>query len=192
MSGTASRAPLSAASARAPFPYTASHVANYFLGQAKRERRDLSHLKLQKLVYIAYGWCWEILGRPLFSDPIEAWRYGPVVPDLYHEFKHCGWQPIRRRSAHYDFEAREFIIPEVQLDGRVAGVLHKVWEAHKPLSAEQLRNMTRGPGTPWSDTYEPDKNHRIGDEQIREHFAEKHKRYKKYADSALRRAPHPG
>ena len=53
-------------SEQAPFPYTASHVANYFLGRAKKERRKITHLKLQKLVYIAYGWCWEILGRQLF------------------------------------------------------------------------------------------------------------------------------
>lgn len=169
------------ASERGPFPYTASHVANYFLAQAKKERRNLSHLKLQKLVYIAYGWCWEILGRRLFKDRIEAWRYGPVVPDLYHEFKHCGWQPIRQWSAHYDFDNREFIIPEIQLDGRVAGVLHKVWEAYKPFSARQLRNMTHSDGTPWSETYEPDKNLKIGDEKIKRHFAEKHKRYREYA-----------
>ena len=171
----------SVAAERTPFPYTASHVANYFLRQSRKERRNLSHLKLQKLVYIAYGWCWEILGRPLFRDRIEAWRYGPVVPDLYHEFKHCGGQPIRQWSAHYDFESREFIIREVQPDGRVAGVLHKVWEAYKPFSAEQLRNMTHSPGTPWKETYKPGKNRRIPDELIRKHFAEKHKQYKEYA-----------
>ena len=31
-----------------------------------------------------------LLERPLFEDDkIEAWKYGPVVPSIYHEFKEC-------------------------------------------------------------------------------------------------------
>ena len=164
-----------------PFPYTASHVANYFLRQGKKERREITHIKLQKLVYVAYGWCWEILSRPLFHDRIEAWKYGPVVPNLYHEFKHCGWMPIRQWSAHYDFETRHFLIPEVQSDGRVAGVLHQVWEAYKTFSGRQLSDMTHRRDTPWFDTYKLGENSRIQDGLIRDHFAERHRQYKEYA-----------
>lgn len=166
---------------QASFPYTASHVANYFLGRAKAERRKITHLKLQKLVYVAYGWCWEFLGGQLFRDRIEAWKYGPVVPNLYHEFKHCGWMPIRQWSAHYDFDERQFLIREVQPDGQVARVLHQVWEAYKEFSGRQLRDMTHSPGTPWDETYEPDRNLPVPDDLIRQHFAEKHRLYKEHA-----------
>ena len=181
------RKPVLAATKQASVPYTASHVANYFLRRAKAERRRITHLQLQKLVYIAYGWCWEILGHQLFRDRIEAWKYGPVIPNLYHEFKHCGWKPIRQWSAHYDFDERHFLIMEVQPDGRVAGVLHRVWEAYKEFSGRQLRDMTHNPGTPWCQTYKSGRDIPtpddliIPDDLIRQHFAQKHRRYKEIA-----------
>ena len=40
-------------------------------------------MKLQKLLYYAQGWHLAITGQPLFTDSIEAWRDGPVVPVVY-------------------------------------------------------------------------------------------------------------
>ena len=31
-----------------------------------------------------------ITGKKLFDDPICAWKHGPVVPDVYHEYKNFG------------------------------------------------------------------------------------------------------
>jgi len=47
----------------------------------------MSTWKLQKLVYYCQAWhlVWE--DRPLFSDRIEAWANGPVVPALYSEHR---------------------------------------------------------------------------------------------------------
>lgn len=32
--------------------------------------------------------------EPCFSDEIEAWDSGPVVPAVYHKFKHFGGSDI--------------------------------------------------------------------------------------------------
>ncbi|HEU4557729.1 MAG TPA: type II toxin-antitoxin system antitoxin SocA domain-containing protein [Longimicrobium sp.] len=47
----------------------------------------MSAMKLQKLVYYSQAWSlvWE--DRPLFSERIEAWAHGPVVPELYREHR---------------------------------------------------------------------------------------------------------
>ena len=49
---------------------------------------SMTAMKLEKLVY--YCQCWHLAraGQALFSDPIEAWKQGPVVPALYQ--KHRG------------------------------------------------------------------------------------------------------
>jgi uncharacterized phage-associated protein len=54
-------------------------VAKYIL----HEQGSMSTWKLQKLVYYSQAWhlVWE--EEPLFSEPIEAWADGPVVPDLF-------------------------------------------------------------------------------------------------------------
>ncbi len=40
-------------------------------------------MKLQKLTYYAQAWHLAWAGRPLFSDRIEAWANGPVIPSLF-------------------------------------------------------------------------------------------------------------
>ena len=44
--------------------------------------KKITNLKLQKLVYYSQAWFLGIYQKPLFSDKIEAWVHGPVVPAL--------------------------------------------------------------------------------------------------------------
>ena len=72
-----------------PIHYNAQDIANYFLWKAQNEDQELlSNMKLQKLMYYAQGLHYALHGIPLFDDKIEAWTYGPVVPYLYHYYKH--------------------------------------------------------------------------------------------------------
>lgn len=47
----------------------------------------LTTTKLQKLIYYSQAWHLVWTETPLFSDKIEAWRNGPVIPTLYHAYK---------------------------------------------------------------------------------------------------------
>lgn len=70
---------------------SAHDVAAYILERAG----PMTAMKLQKLVYYSQAWhlVWE--EEPLFSERIEAWANGPVVPELYHfhrgRFKLDSW-----------------------------------------------------------------------------------------------------
>ena len=67
---------------------TAKNVAEYFLKLSNPEYGDyMSNLRLQKLVYYAQGFHLATYDMPLFCEPIVAWNYGPVVENLYHEYK---------------------------------------------------------------------------------------------------------
>lgn len=45
---------------------------------------SVDHLKLQKLVYMSFGfYAGKNEGKYLFPNAIQAWQYGPVIPDLY-------------------------------------------------------------------------------------------------------------
>jgi uncharacterized phage-associated protein len=52
-----------------------------------RAHPGLGGMKLQKLVYYAQAWSVVWDGAPLFSERLEAWREGPVSPDLFRELK---------------------------------------------------------------------------------------------------------
>ena len=73
---------------------TAADVAQYFLHRAQQDGDFVSNLKMQKLVYYAYCWTLVKHGRRLFSEPIEAWPSGPVVPSLFRQLSRYGTLPI--------------------------------------------------------------------------------------------------
>jgi uncharacterized phage-associated protein len=157
-------------------PFSAAAVANEFLHLAHRDGKRISPLKMQKLVYFAHGWYLAITGRPLLAEPIQAWKYGPVIPSLYREFKEFGDSPIQfpalafrqgkgMTTARLDDEGDP---QEVELPRRV---IQRVWQQYGKFSASQLSSFTHNEGSPWDTT--PDKDELgtvIPDEKIRDYF----------------------
>lgn len=58
-------------------------VACYIL----KKHGSMTAMKLQKLVYYCQAWSLVWDEEPLFSETVEAWANGPVVPDLYEKHK---------------------------------------------------------------------------------------------------------
>lgn len=65
---------------------TVFDVAKYIL-----QRGEMTAMKLQKLVYYSQAWSLVWDEKPLFSEKIQAWANGPVVPNLYaaHRGAYC-------------------------------------------------------------------------------------------------------
>ena len=62
-------------------------VANQFIQLGIADGRPVDPMKLQKLVYIAEGWSLVKRHETFLRENVEAWPYGPVVPQLYTAFK---------------------------------------------------------------------------------------------------------
>lgn len=139
-------------------PYDPRAVANYFLDRAEAEGKHLDLQKLLKLLYIAHGWHLAIAGEALLSRAVEAWEYGPVVPEVYDEFLRFGDRVIRDRAAFPDFET-DYLHPYALEDyaysdeelAETRTILDRVWESHKNFTGRQLSTMTRQPGSPWAE-----------------------------------------
>ena len=163
----------------------AQQVANYFLDMSHEEDWPISQLKLLKLVYIGYGWVAAVLERKLFEEEIEAWKHGPVVPSLYHEFKWWGSAPIEGHSMEVDLDdpdKRE--IPRIPKDETdVQNMLSLVWGIYKRYSAWSLVKRTHEENTPWSETWERGQCKPIPYERIKTHFQRK---IEEYLDAAER------
>ncbi|MDQ6665177.1 MAG: DUF4065 domain-containing protein, partial [Acidobacteriota bacterium] len=78
--------------------YDALAVANYFLDCARKDGRELDPMGIQKLVFFAHGWHLALVGSPLIEQRVEAWEYGPVIPDIYHAFKEFGAGAIKSHA----------------------------------------------------------------------------------------------
>jgi len=118
---------------------TCFDVANYFLSLVDEDTGDsISNLKLQKLVYYAQGFHLAIFDAPLFSEGIEAWILGPVIPKLYDKYKVYGSGPIPKPE---DIDFSVYESTEVEF-------LNDVWNGYGQYSAWRLSELTHAE-PPW-------------------------------------------
>lgn len=122
---------------------TAKDVANVFLKLSQPEVGDvITNLKIQKLVYYAQGFHLALYGKTFFNEDIVNWEHGPVVVDLYHDFKSFGQNPI---------PIPEEDIPEDLFSSEQMELLEEISQVYGQFSAWKLRNMTHEE-RPWKET----------------------------------------
>lgn len=142
--------------------HSANAVANKFLEIAKQRGDTLTPMQVIKLVYIAHGWMLGLYGRALIHDPIEAWKYGPVIPNLYHELKEFRSGPIPNRIKAKDEE----------FDGREMDLITQVYNVYAKKSGITLSKLTHQADSPWSIVWERmGQSSHIPDDLIEYHFS---------------------
>lgn len=127
----------------------AAIIANYLIYIMAAAFDDVTNRKLNLFLYYAQGHYLSKYGTPLFSDPIEAWDCGPVVPAVYSAYKSCGSRPIK----DYDLSVVSAVTPQV------SDILFGVARNYGKYSGSALRNMTRVIGSPWDQVYHKGQEH---------------------------------
>ena len=118
-------------------------VANILIGEARKNGKAITPLQLIKMAYIAHGIHLGLGFGRLFEEEIQAWRYGPVIPDLYQAVKQYGRGSITA--------AIPYTGPD--LDERRIQLLEKVYEAYGKYTGLFLTCLTHQDGTPWKQVY---------------------------------------
>lgn len=120
-------------------------VADFFLLQLDQTSGDtISNLKLQKLCYYAQAWFCAVNKSQLFSDKIEAWAHGPVVPSLYNRFRKCGLGTIPTGSIVTQ--------PLTDLHKTHIDFLEEIWSKYSHFSGTELELLTHSE-SPWIQAY---------------------------------------
>ncbi len=148
--------------------YLPAHIANFFLWKAEEEGvEDMTPMKLIKLVYFSYAWYLAIFNKKIFDEKIEAWRYGPVIPSIYHEFKRFGNSPIKQFAINFEPETGETSYPIIdQNDTEILQVAQTIWNFYKDKSGDQLSQITHQEHSPWHCSYLQGENNPISDDKI--------------------------
>ena len=145
-------------------------VANYIIDLASKDSTEIRQLLLMKLVYIAHGFSLAITGQSLLNsnyDRVEAWKYGPVIPSVYHSFKQYKNLPITEKTviAKWNSEQTDFdyCTPTLE-DSQARKIVDMVWKRYGGWTGPELVNLTHQKGTPWSICYQENRNIEIPDE----------------------------
>ena len=125
--------------------YSSITIANHFLRESwKAGTRDITPMKLLKLVYIAHGWFLGDTGNRLIYDPVCAWPYGPVIPNLYFRINHYRGYPITSEiTSEIGFSN------EPELCDSVIKFLDIILKHYNQYSAFELSALTHQKDTPW-------------------------------------------
>lgn len=118
-------------------------IANRFIEIAGERGNTLTPMQLLKLVYIAHGWMLGLYGVPLIRNHIQAWKFGPVIPDLYHAVKRYKDGPV----------VEKILVPDEQLVAAEKDLIQQVYDIYGDISGVGLSNLTHQKGTPWHRVY---------------------------------------
>ena len=136
-------------------------IARYVLTLVDVDKGDIiSNLKLQKILYYIQGYHLAYFNKPLFKDSIEAWKYGPVVVNVYREYK--GYDREQLPTDNYNFNISN-------LSQEQKNLIINVFNIYNNFSASKLVEMTHDE-LPWKEAYNPSISKEISIDTMKKYF----------------------
>ena len=123
-------------------------IANYFVLKSINTGKELSPIKVLKLVYLSHGWYLGLNGKPLISEAVQAWQYGPVVQEVYYSFKNYGSDQITS-FARLSLSTVPLPNEKEEKDKELIQFLDKIWEIYGDWTGLVLSTLTHEPNSPW-------------------------------------------
>ena len=120
--------------------YTAITLAKYIVTKCVNDNVPISNLQLQKILYYIQKY-YLSNGGLAFSDEIEAWQFGPVVPDVYYRFCVFGAMPI---TSTYN---------NVEIAPIDASIIDRIVEEKRMLNPWDMVRETHAKHGAWHKTY---------------------------------------
>lgn len=155
--------------------YNAIDISRYIINYSDTMDYSISNLKLQKLLYFVQSYFIVTFNRKCFSDVIEAWDFGVVVPNVYREFKMYGCGEIPRIKFYYVFDENVlWNIRKKEYDDKIIKRrdkkhINKIVDLFADYTATDLLELTCNQ-SPWKNAYERNKHNEISIESIKEFF----------------------
>ena len=150
-------------------------VANYFIDLTQRDKVPIHLLGLVKRVYIAHGLALAYRHRGLIDprfDKVEAWKYGPVIPSVYHSFKQNRNNAITEKVSNLVWDEHgepQWETPQLT-DKEDKEIVEAVWKRYIKYSDSELVTLLHRKGTPWYLCYAEGCNVPIPDEVIASYY----------------------
>lgn len=155
--------------------YAAMDIARYVINYCIDIGNPISNLKLQKILYYIQAAFLVEKEKACFDEEIVNWRHGPVIEDVYHEYKVFSDNDICERQNEFiefifnnDFSVDQNIrrFDEIKIDILDENLIQKVIDALIDFDAWELVRRTHEE-EPWELTSNGDV---ISKELIKSYF----------------------
>lgn len=150
-------------------------VANFILDVADDAGTSATNLVLNKVAYFLHGAYLARYGRPLIDARIEAWEYGPVIREIYHEFKSFRDRPITSRALRINRQTGEKEVCDYSFMEDEVGFLTPILLSYLKLRPGYLVDLSHVYDGPWSEVWfhegRVNPGMEISNQRIRDFFA---------------------
>ena len=142
--------------------YPVLELAKYIVSKCIKDRCQISNLQLQKILYYIQREFLQMFGNPAFPESIEAWPFGPVVPEVYYYF--CGSGAMRIGLCDEPTEEIQSMPEEYRR------IIDSIVESKRNLNPWDMVSETHKMGGAWDSVYRGGYGNRstISIRQIRE------------------------
>ncbi len=145
-------------------------IANYFIGLSDN---GLTLMQLLKLSYISHGFTLALLDKPLADEYAEAWKFGPVFPSIYHEFKYekPGLIKNKAQKANMVNNTLEDVSSHFDEDEKI--IMDFTHKEFGNLDGWELSAITHAEDAPWYKAWEAGKHIRgfsISNDEIKKYY----------------------
>ena len=129
--------------------YSAKEIGKYIINKCTIDEEYISNLQLQKILFYIQEYYIKTKKEPIFTDEIQAWQFGPVVPEVYYEYCGYGAMPIYNEY-------------KTQIDEEEKRIIDPIIETKRAMKPWQLVEETHKKDGAWDRVY----NHGIGNKQV--------------------------
>jgi uncharacterized phage-associated protein len=150
---------------------------NYIIQYLNEKQIDVTNLKLQKLLYFAYGIHLAHFNKRLFESEIQAWPFGPVIPDVYFEFKDRGRNNIDLKSKAYLMQQDYTFVSPTLSEEEKKETLNLACDIYGDKSASALVEISHQQGGAWEKYFKKGTGAKIEDKAIKTEFESIVKQY---------------
>ena len=145
-------------------------IANYLIDLSQD---GLTLMQLLKLSYISHGFTLALLNKPLADEYAEAWKFGPVFPSIYHEFKYEKPGPIKEQAKRANMmnNRLEDFVSNFDKDEKI--IIEFTHKKYGKLDGWELSAITHAKDTPWHKAWKQGQHIRgfsISNEEIKKHY----------------------
>lgn len=156
------------------YTYPVRDVSHYIIVYSNERDYGVSNLKLQKLLYFVQAFFLINDFPPCFDEKIEAWDFGPVVPEVYREYKRYGGMDIPTIDYYVKFDKKNIWNTErIYYDDIISDddkeMIQAVVDKFAHCSATFLVNLTHNQD-PWINAYVNGQRNEITKEDIKRYF----------------------
>ena len=139
--------------------YDALDVAEYVIYYEHDCGRSISNLRLQKLLYFVQAQFWATRNHACFSDTMQAWKLGPVIPSVYRKYKFYGSLDFPRK-----------LVTSVNVSrARDQALINTALEKCARYTTSTLITLTHGQ-TPWIEAYKRGNDNTISPDSMQTYF----------------------